>query len=69
MNKMNPSKIDLYQAAFGNEEVAYSQMICKKIQQKAVKKVMTKSFAKVNNDELEFNKELKEERFKTEVNT
>jgi len=44
-------------------------MICKKIQQKAVKKVMTKSFAKVNNDELEFNKELKEERFKTEVNT
>ena len=41
MNKMDPSQIDMFQVAFGgggDEETAYAQAICKKIQQRAVKR-------------------------------
>jgi len=46
MSKINPSTIDMYQVAFGQEEALYAQQICKKIQQRAVKRVVNKSFVK-----------------------
>ena len=48
MAKMNPSHIDLYQAAFGGgsgeggEDIAYAQVICKKIQSRIEKKALNK---------------------------
>lgn len=57
MNKMNPSQIDMYQAAFGGggeEDIVYASMICKKIQQRAVKKAVTRSFGP--KEDLESNK-------------
>lgn len=69
MNKMNPNQIDIYEAAFGAEDAIHAQQVCKKIQSRAVKKVMTKSFIKnTKNDELEFSRNNQGERFKTEVN-
>ena len=42
MAKMNPNQVDLFQAAFGNEEAQYAAKICKKIQQRAVQKAIEK---------------------------
>lgn len=75
MSKINPSTIDMYQVAFGQEEALYAQQICKKIQQRAVKRVVNKSFVKSisqkeeknTQQEFEFNKG-NDNRFKTEVN-
>lgn len=45
MTKMNPNQIDLYTAAFGGGEGsdgAFSQVICRKIQQRIERKALNK---------------------------
>ncbi|CDW71658.1 ph domain containing protein [Stylonychia lemnae] len=55
MNKLNPNAIDLFQAAFGQEDAVYASNICKKIQQKAIKRAMSKSFFK---EDFDFGKDI-----------
>ena len=46
MNKINPSQIDLFHAAFGSEDLAYALLIKKKLKQKAQKKALKKQRSK-----------------------
>ena len=72
MTKMNPSQIDIYQAAFGvgvgeDETAVFAQFICKKIQSRVLKHTFDKSQTLTKHDDKPFSEEHIKRKSKTTV--